>query len=51
MNWDKNIKMAKEADPTLTDEKAAEVVNDITQLAQLAYECYVAEKRKSSEQK
>ena len=41
--------MAKEADPTLSDEKAAEVVNDLTQLAHLAYDCYVAERQKSAE--
>lgn len=51
LSWEQKIKMAKEADPTLTDEKATEVVNDLTQLAHLAYDSYVAEKRKTAEQK
>lgn len=51
MTWEEKIKMAKEFDPTLTDEKAAEVVNDLTQLAHFAYDSYVAEKRKKAEQK
>jgi len=37
MTWEEKIRMAKEGDPTLSDEKAAEVVNDLTQLAHLAY--------------
>ena len=51
MTWEEKIKMAKEADLTLTDEKAAEVVNDLTKLAHLAYDCHVAEERKAAERK
>lgn len=36
MTWEEKIRMAKEADPSLTDEKAAEVVHDLEQLAHLA---------------
>ena len=44
MTWEEKIRMAKEANPTLTDEKAAEVVRNLEQLAHLAIEDY--EKRK-----
>lgn len=40
--------MAKEADAALTDEKAAEVVRDLKQLAHLAIEDFVRRKQDGS---
>lgn len=48
MTWEEKIRMAKEADPTLTDEKAAEVVHDLEQLAHLAIEDFLRHKREES---
>jgi hypothetical protein len=36
MTWEEKIRMAKEADPTLSDYAAAEVVHTLEQLAELA---------------
>lgn len=44
MTWEEKIRMAKEADPTLTDEKAAEVVRDLEALAHLAWDSLKAER-------
>jgi hypothetical protein len=50
MTWEEKIRMAKETDPTLTDEKAAEVVHDLEQLAHLAIEDFMRRKRGGSVQ-
>lgn len=48
MTWEEKIRMAKEADPSLTDEKAAEVVRDLEQLAHLAIEDFLRRKQDGS---
>lgn len=40
MTFEEMVGAAKVADPTLTDEQAAEVVNDPTRLTELALEQY-----------
>ncbi len=48
MTWEEKIRMAKEVDPSLTDEKAAGVVHDLEQLAHLAIEDFMRRKQDGS---
>lgn len=45
LTWEEKIRMAKEVDPFLTDEKAAELAHDLEQLAHMAIEDYVSRKQ------
>ena len=45
MTREEKVRIAKEADPSLTDEKATQVVHDLEQLAHLAIEDFMWRKQ------